>query len=497
MITMETKLEIITKYEEGMRIITHANTYGRNLSTIRTIIKNKEAIKTKKEIAGDTLTQSVISHKASAIFADLVEAQRDGGHKGTSQQAPQEFKAPHGWFDRFRKRTGIHSVIRHEGAASSDKKAAEKFFKNFENVISRVGYIPQQVFNCDETGLFWKKMPCCTYITAEERKLPGHKPMNDRLTLAFCANASGDLKIKPLLVYYSENPCAYKAQNITKERLSVFWKSNAKAGVTRTIFIEWINVCFGPAVKNYLKENDIPLICLLVMDNAPAHPPGLEDIIHPDFSFIKMIDTAWNEVSRRTLNSSWKKLWPADVAEQVFEGFDPSTEDEAVDDSAPEGDVEELISILRSMGIVVDEANIHNLLEELREELTTEHLKELETMQLTIIQEEQSSSGGEDHPRIGNEGQERTELPSDTVIKSNKLAPLPESYTTIQPVVLPKRDPAIPARTSQSISDEPHEAALESEYRWLKHVKEEIKAESSTGLKTSWAAYHADQIHTE
>ena len=30
--------------------------------------------------------------------------------------------------------------------------------------------------------------------------------------------------------------------------------------------------------------------------------------------------------------------------------------------------------------------------------------------------------------------------------------------------------------------------------RWLKHVKEEIEAESSTDLKTSWAAYHADQI---
>ncbi len=69
------------------------------------------------------------------------------------------------------------------------------------------------------------------------------------------------------------------------------------------------------------------------------------------------------------------------------------------------------------------------------------------------------------HRRIGNEGQERPELPSDTVIKSNKLAPLPESYTTVQPVVLPKWDPAIPARTPLIISDEPHEAALETEYR--------------------------------
>jgi hypothetical protein len=42
------------------------------------------------------------------------------------------------------------------------------------------------------------------YITAEEKELPDHKPTKDRLTLLFCANADGDLKIKPLLVYHSE-----------------------------------------------------------------------------------------------------------------------------------------------------------------------------------------------------------------------------------------------------------------------------------------------------
>jgi len=57
----------------------------------------------------------------------------------------------------------------------------------------------QQVFNCDETGLFWKKMPRRTYITEEEKALPGHKPMKDRLTLLLCGNASGDFKISDWL----------------------------------------------------------------------------------------------------------------------------------------------------------------------------------------------------------------------------------------------------------------------------------------------------------
>jgi len=76
------------------------------------------------------------------------------------------------------------------------------------------GFIPQQVFNCDKTSLFWKKMPRRTYISEEEKALPGHKPMKERLTLSLCGNASGDFKIKPLLVYHSENLRVFKKKTI-------------------------------------------------------------------------------------------------------------------------------------------------------------------------------------------------------------------------------------------------------------------------------------------
>ncbi|UYV67060.1 hypothetical protein LAZ67_4003783 [Cordylochernes scorpioides] len=75
-------------------------------------------------------------------------------------------------------------------------KAAEDCIKAFSDLIKAQGYISQQVFNCDETGLSWKKIPNRTYITAEEKMMPGHKPMKDRLTLALCANASGDVAKK-------------------------------------------------------------------------------------------------------------------------------------------------------------------------------------------------------------------------------------------------------------------------------------------------------------
>ncbi|XP_068201725.1 tigger transposable element-derived protein 1-like [Palaemon carinicauda] len=229
--TMETKLDIIKKYEEGTRNVALTMAYSRNQSTIGTIIKNKEAIKAsksskgttvlasgrtpikdemerlllllikEKEIDGDALTQSVISHKASAIFADLLEAQRDSRDEGMLQQAtPHLPPTPSsrllmGGLIAFRRRTGVHSVIRHGEVTSSDMKAADEFLK--KQLISREAYIPQQVFNFDETGFFWNKIPRRTYITPEEKKLPGHKPMKADLPSHF--------------VHHSENPRTFKA----------------------------------------------------------------------------------------------------------------------------------------------------------------------------------------------------------------------------------------------------------------------------------------------
>ena len=452
MITMEAKHEIIAKYERGIRIIDLAKEYGRNPSTISTIIKQKEEIKKlqpskgvtiisklrtdvhdemerllltwikEKQLAGDNVSEAIICEKASTIFQDLKREAAET--EGESAQGSDEFKASRGWFDNFKKRSGIHSVIRHGEASSADVKGAENFIKEFEKLIHEEGYVPHQVFNCDETGLFWKKMPRRTFITAEEKSLPGHKPMKDRLTLALCANASGDFKLKPLLVYHSENPRAFKAHKVIKEKLQVLWRANSKAWVTRQFFIEWMNLVFGPSVKKYLTDNGLPLKCVLLLDNAPGHPPSLADDLLDEFKFIKvvylpanttsilqpmdqqvisnfkklftkhlfkrcfevtentnltlrefwkehyniviclkLIDIAWQGVTKRTLNSAWRKLWPDVVLERDFEGFEPV--------------VEEIVSIGRSMGLEVDEADVADLVEEHAEELTTEELKEL------------------------------------------------------------------------------------------------------------------------
>ncbi|TEA24975.1 hypothetical protein DBR06_SOUSAS31410005, partial [Sousa chinensis] len=96
-------------------------------------------------------------------------------------------------------------------------------------------YLQEQVFNMDETELYWKRMPDRTYISKREKLMPGYKAAKDRLTLLFGDIASSNMR--PLLVYHSENPRALK--NIAKGSLPVVWKSNPKTLVTQAIFQDW------------------------------------------------------------------------------------------------------------------------------------------------------------------------------------------------------------------------------------------------------------------
>nr|KAF6463386.1 tigger transposable element derived 1 [Molossus molossus] len=472
--TIELKKEIIAKYDRGVRVSDLAIEYGMAKSTISTILKHKEAIKSadvakgvkvltkqrsqtieevekllliwinEKQLAGDSISEAMICEKAKMLHADLL---KDTPGKSAESDS---FKASRGWFHKFKKRSGIHGVVRHGEAASSNKVAADNFVTEFQEYVEAEGFVPQQVFSCDETGLFWKKMPKRTYITQEEKSLPGHKPMKDRLTLLLCGNASGDFKLKPLLVYHSENPRVFKKNNVMKNKLNVMWRANSKAWVTRQFFIEWIHEVFAPSVKKYLWEKQLPLRALLVMDKAPAHPPGWEAELAEEYSFItvrflppyttpvlqpmgqqvisnfkelytkalfqrcfevtsetnltlrefwkehfniltclRLIDKAWGEVSSRTMQSAWKKLWPECPAERDSQDF----EDE------PMSVVEDIVTLGKAMGLEVDGEDVEDLVEDHSTELTTGELQDLQREQRQMAAEELSSEEGrEDVP---------------------------------------------------------------------------------------------------
>lgn len=126
-------------------------------------------------------------------------------------------------------------------------------------------YHLEQVFNIDETSLFWKKMLFCTYLMKDEAWDPDFKAQKDRATLPMCGNVTGFM-LKPGLIYKSANPRVLKKQN--KNVLSVFWMSNKKAWVTKFLMSNWFIQCFISQVKEYLNNLSMEFNVFLLMDNT-------------------------------------------------------------------------------------------------------------------------------------------------------------------------------------------------------------------------------------
>uniref|UniRef100_K7FJD3 HTH CENPB-type domain-containing protein n=1 Tax=Pelodiscus sinensis TaxID=13735 RepID=K7FJD3_PELSI len=277
--------------EVGQAMSFMSRTLGLSKSTISTIIKDSnhicEAVKgsapMKKQRAGPILEMEkllvlwiedqiekrkplslmTIQTKARSLF----ELKKKEGY-----DCDQTFTASHGWFNHFKMRANLHNVKLSGEAASADSKAAESFIKVLDKLIKEGNYFPQQIFNVDETGLFWKKMPKHTYI---KNYLPSYKAFRNRLTVLLGGNVSG-YKLKPLLIYRSKNPRAFK--NISKATLPVHYHANKKAWMTLALFEDWFMNCFIPAVMSYFPEKGIPFQILLILDNTPGHPQYLNDL---------------------------------------------------------------------------------------------------------------------------------------------------------------------------------------------------------------------------
>lgn len=116
----------------------------------------------------------------------------------------------------------------------------------------------QDVFNCDETAVFFKQMPNETYNPHGE-KCSGGKVSKDRVTVFLSCSANGSEKQPALVLGKSKNPHCFK--NV--KSLPCDYKSTLKVWMTSDVLVSFLHG-WGSMPDNRS--------VLLLLHRCSAHP---------------------------------------------------------------------------------------------------------------------------------------------------------------------------------------------------------------------------------
>uniref|UniRef100_S4RIC1 HTH psq-type domain-containing protein n=1 Tax=Petromyzon marinus TaxID=7757 RepID=S4RIC1_PETMA len=363
-ITLEQKMKIINQHEAGKAVTVIARDNQLSQSTISAIVKDKKRIMEASTIISRKRTEPLeemeqllvtwmedriqkrmplslltIQAKARMLFYDLKKRYDDATYNVTAG------------FSVSKTCHNFHSIKISGAAASADAEGAERFKGELHKIIVEENYLPEQIFNVDETG-------------TDAKTMAGFKAFKDRLTLLLGGNVAV-YKLKPFMIYHSTN--ARALARISKNMLPVHYRHNKKAWMTAVLFEDWFVNCFIPEVKEHCRKNGIPFKIMLILDNAPGHlqyigdndpnvvvflPPNTTSIIQPMdqgavatsqgllsekhateekelrmiwkesnvLNAIRNIGRAWKEVTKECMNGIWKNLLKVYV--NTFKGFD-------------------------------------------------------------------------------------------------------------------------------------------------------------------------------
>lgn len=266
-LTLSEKSDIIKSLENGVSVTYLARKYDIAKSTVCGIKKNKAnilsltvrcagKIKRKTLKSGENprmeeklykwfckqrsknlpVTSELLKVKAKSLNAVLNETQR--------------FSASDGWLQKFKRRFGIRFLKISGEKLSSNPELVAPFQQNLRSIINNLGLTNDQIYNADETGLFWKLLPEKTLVLNHEKTAPGRKAEKARLTFLACTNATGDHKVRPLVLGKAKNPRCFK-----NFALPVDYDYSKNAWMTSAIFENWFHKSFVPQVSQQKQQN--------------------------------------------------------------------------------------------------------------------------------------------------------------------------------------------------------------------------------------------------
>ena len=136
--------------------------------------------------------------------------------------------------------------------------------EHLKRSITKYGITRDRVYNADQTGLFYNKLPNKVFVSMENAKdFHGCKAMRskDRVTIMLCTAADGS-KVPLSIVGKSKNPHCFKLG-----RSPIKYTQQNKSWFTSKVMVWWVKEVFW---QHHLSKHG-NVYALLILDNCTAH----------------------------------------------------------------------------------------------------------------------------------------------------------------------------------------------------------------------------------
>jgi hypothetical protein len=144
-------------------------------------------------------------------------------------RVPATFSYFKGWLDNFKKWKGIRSYKMHGETNDANQQGVKFAQTSFRKIVLEGGYTADNVFNQDETGLFWRQVPTQTHATG---KKAGRNKDKQRVTVSLVCNASGSEKQGLFIIGKAKRLRSFPKSFQPKKDIGIRYANNKTAWMT-------------------------------------------------------------------------------------------------------------------------------------------------------------------------------------------------------------------------------------------------------------------------
>ncbi|XP_057336463.1 tigger transposable element-derived protein 4-like [Microplitis mediator] len=326
-LSLSDKLKIINAFESGKSRCEIRSEFGLPESSYYKIIKFKDSIKSQCSEGHGNIKRIRLSEFPD-VEKCLLEWIKQTLDKNIPIDGPllkqksqdfalklgvENFSASNGWLEGFKKRNDISFKKVAGESKSVDLGVCSQWTKDLPNLLE--GYDAEDIYNADETALFYKCLPDKTFIFKGE-KCHGGKQSKDRLTVLQCVNMIGTDKLPLLIIGKSKRPRCFKGV----KTLPVDYANNTKAWMTKELFKDWLRKVNKQMI---IKQKKI----LLIIDNCTAHTDLLK-LENVKILFLPANTTSKLQSLDQGIIHTFKRFYRREVINHTLKCLDESVSSE-------------------------------------------------------------------------------------------------------------------------------------------------------------------------